>query len=67
MELGGDDSQVIDNDDGNAHVARQMPQQARVGIKAASRTADANDGKVIYHSVHARSVYRAGPPTFGRS
>ena len=36
---------MIDDDDRHAHVGRQLLEQPDIGIKAASRTAHANNGK----------------------
>ena len=47
MKEGGNGPEVINDDDGHAHIGRQMPEQAGVGIEAPSRAADANDGKVF--------------------
>ena len=47
MKEGGNGPEVINDDDGNPHVGREISQQAGVGIEAPGRTADANDGKVF--------------------
>ena len=56
-EQGGHGSQVINDDDGNAHIGRQMPQQAGVGVKATGRSAHANDRK---SSLQIHSLFREG-------
>lgn len=48
---GGDDSQVIYDHDSNAHVVWKMLQQSRIRVEAASRAADADDGKVLCSSL----------------
>ena len=45
MEPGGHEPQMIDDDDRHAHVGRQVPEQPNIGVKAAGRTAHANDRK----------------------
>jgi len=46
MEQGSYGPEVINNDDGNAQIDRQLVKQPYVGIETASRTAHANDGKI---------------------
>ena len=47
MKEGGNGPEVINDDDGNSHIGREISEQAGVGIEAPGRTADANDGKVF--------------------
>jgi hypothetical protein len=47
MELGRYDSQVINDDDGDTHIGRQVPQQPGVGVEATGRTTHANDRKSL--------------------
>ena len=55
MELGRYDSQVINDDDGDTHIGRQVPQQPGVGVEATGRTAYANDRK---GSLQNQSLFR---------
>jgi hypothetical protein len=45
VQLGRNDPQVIDDDDGSAKAHRQMGEQPYVGVQTSGRTADANNGK----------------------
>ena len=63
MEPGGDDPQVIDDDDGDTHVGRQMVQQPDIGVEAAGGAADANHREVLRRT--RRGGHRRGwPPRF---
>lgn len=63
VKVGGDGSQVIDDDDSNTHVVRQMLQQPGVGVEAAGRTANANNRKVPRNALSLHSFqYAPRPP-----
>ena len=47
MEHGGHILQVIDDDDRNIHIGREIPEQPGIGVEATGRTAHANNRKVI--------------------
>ena len=45
VQHGGERPHVIDDDDGDTHVRWEVPKQSCVGVEAAGRTADADDGE----------------------
>src|SRR6185437_10819645 len=53
VKQGVDVSQVINDDHGNTHVGRQMPKQLCIGVEPTSRTAYANDGKVVRYVLNS--------------
>ena len=62
MELGGYDCHVIDDDDGDAHIGWQVPEQPSIGVKATRRAAHSNDGKIICHALRTRLFTNAPLP-----
>jgi hypothetical protein len=47
QEQGGYGPQVINDDNSNTHIGRQIPQQPGIGVEATGRTTHANDRKIL--------------------
>ena len=47
MQVGGDSSQVIDDDNGDSHVVGKPSEQSGVSVEAASGATHTNDGEVL--------------------
>ncbi len=62
MQLGGDYSQVINDNDRHPHVDRQMGQQSRIGVKATRGTTHANNWKIMGDHLGVRYHHAAPSP-----